>query len=108
MYGGTVNILNVTMITNRASMVSRSVMRALLEARKRCVPGRIPVVTAAKGATGRFGLIWATMTLVPLASAVVPAEALTYTGRVVKIADGDTITMLVPGNRQVRVRLSEC
>ena len=108
MYGGTVNILDVTMITNRASMVSRSVMRALLEAMKRCVSGQIPVVTAAKGATGRFGLIWATMTLVPLASAVVPAEALTYTGRVVKIADGDMITMLVPGNRQVRVRLSEC
>ena len=34
-------------------------------------------------------------------------SALTYTGRVVKVADGDTITMLVEGHRQVKIRLSE-
>ena len=35
------------------------------------------------------------------------AGALTYVGRVVRIADGDTVTMLVAGNRQVRIRLGE-
>jgi endonuclease YncB( thermonuclease family) len=34
-----------------------------------------------------------------------PAWAETLTGRVVAVADGDTLTVLVEGNRQVRVRL---
>ena len=36
-----------------------------------------------------------------------PALADTLTGRVVKIADGDTLTILIAGNEQKRIRLSE-
>jgi endonuclease YncB( thermonuclease family) len=35
----------------------------------------------------------------------VPAWAETLTGRVVAIADGDTLTLLTPGRRQVKIRL---
>lgn len=34
-------------------------------------------------------------------------SAQTFTGQVVSIADGDTLTVLVDGNRQVKVRLAE-
>lgn len=37
----------------------------------------------------------------------VAASAQTFTGQVVSIADGDTLTVLVDGNRQVKVRLAE-
>ena len=36
-----------------------------------------------------------------------PALADTLTGRVVKVADGDTLTILIAGNEQKRIRLSE-
>ena len=36
-----------------------------------------------------------------------PALADTLAGRVVKIADGDTLTILVADNEQKRIRLSE-
>ncbi len=39
--------------------------------------------------------------------ATVASAADTFTGRVVKVIDGDTITLLVDGNRQVKIRLSE-
>lgn len=40
-----------------------------------------------------------------LFSAFVLPASYAWEGRVVKIADGDTITVLAPGNRQVKVRL---
>ncbi len=36
----------------------------------------------------------------------VPATAETLTGQVVGVHDGDTLTLLVAGNRQVKVRLA--
>jgi micrococcal nuclease len=30
----------------------------------------------------------------------------TITGKVIKVADGDTITILTPGNKQIKIRLS--
>ena len=36
-----------------------------------------------------------------------PVFAATYEGRVVKIADGDTVTMLIGGKQQMRIRLGE-
>jgi endonuclease YncB( thermonuclease family) len=48
---------------------------------------------------------WAGLILIGLLAA--PAwSATTITGRVVSVADGDTITVLVAGNRQVKVRLA--
>jgi endonuclease YncB( thermonuclease family) len=38
---------------------------------------------------------------------VFPAFADSYTGKVIVITDGDTLTMLIEGNRQVKVRLAE-
>jgi endonuclease YncB( thermonuclease family) len=34
------------------------------------------------------------------------SAAATFTGKVVGVADGDTLTVLVDGNRQVKVRLT--
>ena len=42
-----------------------------------------------------------------LLCAAVATAADTFTGRVVKVTDGDTITLLVDGNRQVKIRLAE-
>ena len=39
--------------------------------------------------------------------AALPAWAADIAGRVVSLSDGDTVTVLAPGNRQVRVRLGE-
>lgn len=36
----------------------------------------------------------------------IPATAETLTGRVVGVHDGDTLTLLVVGNQQVKVRLA--
>ena len=39
--------------------------------------------------------------------AAVPALAVEYTGRVVGVHDGDTLTLLTPEEQQVQVRLGE-
>ena len=44
--------------------------------------------------------------LLALAVAGLPVSAETLAGRVVGVHDGDTLTLLVDGNRQVRVRLA--
>ena len=44
--------------------------------------------------------------LLALAVAGMPASAETLAGRVVGVADGDTLTVLVSGNRQVKIRLA--
>lgn len=44
--------------------------------------------------------------LLALMVAGIPVSAETLTGRVVSVIDGDTLTVLVAGNRQVRVRLA--
>jgi len=49
---------------------------------------------------GLCGLILA------LIVAWIPASAETLVGRVVGVHDGDTLTLLVEGNRQVKVRLA--
>ena len=36
----------------------------------------------------------------------IPVSAETLTGRVVGVHDGDTLTLLVEGNRQIKVRLA--
>lgn len=41
-----------------------------------------------------------------LVAAGIPASAETLAGRVVGVADGDTLTVLVSGNRQVKIRLA--
>lgn len=40
-------------------------------------------------------------------AAAAPSSAKTATGRVVRVADGDTITVLVGGRQQLRVRLAQ-
>lgn len=45
--------------------------------------------------------------ILALALAVQIANAQTITGKVVAISDGDTITILEPGNKQTRVRLAQ-
>ncbi|MFT8246330.1 thermonuclease family protein [Roseomonas sp. BN140053] len=47
------------------------------------------------------------LALLVLSLAGQPASAADIAGRVVGISDGDTLTLLAPGNRQVRVRLAE-
>lgn len=45
--------------------------------------------------------------LILLQIATAPLSADEIAGRVVGITDGDTLTLLVAGNRQVKIRLSE-
>jgi endonuclease YncB( thermonuclease family) len=42
-----------------------------------------------------------------LSLATLPALAQTITGRVVGVSDGDTLTLLEPGNKQTKVRLAQ-
>ncbi len=55
-------------------------------------------------------MIWriagSVLLLLALTVAGIPVSADTLTGRVVAMADGDTLTVLVDGNRQVKVRLA--
>ena len=50
--------------------------------------------------------IAATLVCFLAAASAMPAEAETFTARVVSVHDGDTITALADGNRQVKVRLT--
>ena len=55
-------------------------------------------------------LIWTSLLLLALLAAPAwstQAAAEVITGRVVSVADGDTITVLVAGNRQVKIRLAD-
>ncbi|MDG4550760.1 MAG: thermonuclease family protein [Candidatus Contendobacter sp.] len=50
--------------------------------------------------------LWLSGLLLALAVAGVSIAAETLMGRVVAVADGDTLTVLVEGNRQVKIRLA--
>lgn len=66
------------------------------------LPGGLTMLCQARPLAARRILASAILGLVAASSAV----AATFTGRVVGVADGDTVTVLVDGNTQVKVRLN--
>ena len=67
--------------------------------------GRSPTVSESP-VTNRQSLVsWALVTLVLAALLVAPAHASTLAGRVVAVADGDTLTLLTDDHKQHRIRI---